>query len=177
MNEPATNLDSRFSEPGRAATPWETVQQALDAAELSWITTVRRDGRPHVSPLVAVWFDAALWFSTGAGEQKAVNLHTNPHVVLTTGCNSWDQGLDVVVEGEATRETDNGVLAQLANAWSAKWDGRWQYQARDGAFHHPGGGEALVYGVNPAKVLAFGKGAFTQTSYRFATPSTNRRSG
>jgi len=97
---------------------------------LSWITTVRRDGRPHVSPLVTVWFDGALWFSTGAAEQKAVNLHANRHVVVTTGCNSWDQGLDVVVEGDATRETDDGVLAQLAKAWSAKWDGRWQYEAR-----------------------------------------------
>jgi general stress protein 26 len=134
MSEPATSLDTRFSEPGSAATPWDTTLQVLKAAELSWITTVRHDGRPHVSPLVTVWFDRALWFSTGAAEQKAVNLRTNRHVVITTGCNSWDQGLDVVVEGEAARETDDGVLAQLAKAWSAKWDGRWQYQARDGAF-------------------------------------------
>jgi general stress protein 26 len=175
MSEPATSLDTRFSEPGSAATPWETTLQVLKAAELSWITTVRDDGRPHVSPLVTVWFDGALWFSTGAAEQKAVNLHTNRHVVVTTGCNSWDQGLDVVVEGEATRETDDDVLAQLAKAWSAKWDGRWQYEARDGAFHHPGGGEALVFRVTPRKVLAFGKGAFTHTSYRFATPTASTR--
>jgi hypothetical protein len=78
--------------------------------------------------------------------------------------------LDVVVEGEATRDTDDGVLIQLAKAWPAKWDGRWQYEARDGAFHHPGGGEVLVFRVTPRKVLAFGKGAFTHTSYRFASP-------
>jgi len=30
-----------------------------------------------------------------------VNLATNPHVVLITGCNRWDEGLDVMVEGEA----------------------------------------------------------------------------
>jgi general stress protein 26 len=171
MSEPVTSLDTRFSEPGSAATPWETTLQALKAAELSWISTVRRDGRPHVSPLVTVWFDRALWFTTGATEQKAVNLHTNPHVIVTTGCNSWDQGLDVVVEGEAARETDDGVLAQLARAWSAKWDGRWQFEARDGAFHHPGGGEALVFRVTPRKILAFGKGAFTHTSYRFPAPT------
>jgi hypothetical protein len=46
----------------------------------------------------------------------------------------------------------------------------------DGAFHHPDGGEALVFRVTPRKVLAFGKGPFTQTSYRFATPSTRRNS-
>jgi general stress protein 26 len=172
MSEPTTSLDTRFSEPGSAPTPWETTLQALNAAQLSWITTVRRDGRPHVSPLVAVWFDGALWFTTGAAEQKEVNLRTNPQVVVTTGCNSWDHGLDVVIEGEAARETDDGVLAQLAKAWSAKWDGRWQYEAHDGAFRHDGGGEALVFRVTPSKVLAFGKGTFTHTSYRFATPTT-----
>lgn len=169
MSEPTTSLDTRFSEPGSAATSWEMTRQVLEAAQLSWITTVRNDGRPHVSPLVAVWVDESLWFCTGAAEQKAVNLHTNRHVVLTTGCNSWDHGLDVVVEGEATRETDNGILRQLAQAWSAKWDGRWQYQARDGAFHDPGTGEALVYRVTPRKVLAFGKGGFTHTRHRFGT--------
>jgi general stress protein 26 len=168
MSEPVTSLDTRFSEPGAAATSWQTTLHVLKTAELSWITTVRHDGRPHVSPLVAVWFDEALWFSTGATEQKAVNLLANRQVIVTTGCNSWDQGLDVVVEGEATRETDDGVLTQLAKAWTAKWDGRWEYQVRDGAFHddHPGG-EALVFRVTPGKVLAFGKGTFTHTSYRF----------
>jgi hypothetical protein len=171
VSEPVTRLDPRFSEPGSVATPWETARQILQAAELSWITTVRPDGRPHVSPLVTVWFDDALWFSTGPSEQKAVNLHTNRWVVVTTGCNSWDHGLDVVVEGEASRETGHDVLVRLAAAWAAKWDGRWDYEARDGAFHHPSGGEALVFRVTPRKILAFGKGAFTHTSYRFTAPA------
>jgi hypothetical protein len=37
---------------------------------------------------------------------------------------------------------------------------------RDGAFEHEAG-TALVFSVAPAKVLAFGKGAFTHTRYRF----------
>ena len=98
-------------------------------------------------------------------------------MVVTTGCNSWDQGLDVVVEGEAARETDDAILAQLAKAWSAKWDGRWQYEVRDGAFHHAGGGEVLVFRITPCKILAFGKGTFTHTSHRFATPGARRHAG
>ena len=172
MSAPTTTrLDPRFSEPSATATPWETTVQVLEAAELSWITTVRPDGRPSVSPLVTVWFGGALWFSTGATEQKGVNLRTNPQVVVTTGCSSWDHGLDVVVEGEAVRETSEEVLVQLAQAWTARWDGRWDYEVRDGAFHHHGG-EALVFRVAPRKILAFGKGAFTQTSYRFEIPAT-----
>jgi general stress protein 26 len=171
MSEPITSLDTRFSQPGSAATPWETTRQVLEAAELSWITTVRQDGRPHVSPLVAVWFDGALWFCTGSAEQKAVNLRIHQEVIVTTGCNSWDHGLDVVVEGEATREASDDILAELAKAWSAKWDGRWDYEVHDGAFHHPGDeGEVLVFRVTPRKILAFGKGTFTHTSYRFGAP-------
>jgi hypothetical protein len=43
-------------------------------------------------PLVAVWLDDAIHFATGRGEQKAVNLRTNQNVILTTGCNDWEQG-------------------------------------------------------------------------------------
>jgi ABC-type transport system substrate-binding protein len=117
---------------------------------------------------VAVWADDALHFCTGTGEQKAVKLRGNQHVILSTGSNSWDKGLDVVVEGDAVQVTDEDTLGRLAAAWTAKWDGRWQYQVRDGAFWHPEGGEpVLVFAVAPAKVLAFGKGDFSHTSHRF----------
>jgi nitroimidazol reductase NimA-like FMN-containing flavoprotein (pyridoxamine 5'-phosphate oxidase superfamily) len=167
MTQPSTRLDPRFSDPGAAATGWEQTRSALEAAELFWITTVRADGRPHVTPLVAVWLDGAVHFCTGPNEQKAINLDGSPHVALTTGSNRWDEGLDVVVEGDAVRVTDDRRLERLAEAWTAKWDGRWRFEARDGAFHHKGGGEAWVFTVRPAKVLAFGKDPFTHTSYRF----------
>lgn len=167
MNDPVSTLDARFSDPGAVATEWDETRQVLEAAELFWISTVRADGRPHVSPLVAVWLDGAIHFTTGATEQKAMNLNSNPHVVLTTGCNSWDAGLDVVVEGEAVQLTDQDVLERLAEAWARKWDGRWHYEARNGTFNHEGGGVALVYSVPPTKVLAFGKGTFSHTSHKF----------
>jgi general stress protein 26 len=167
MDEPMTTIDGRFSEPGGDATPWDETRRALETAELFWITTVRADGRPHVTPLVAVWLDGAIHFSTGGTEQKAVNLRNNTHVVLMTGCNTWDGGLDVVVEGDAVLVTDDELLERLAAAWTQKWDGRWRYEARDGAFHHEGGGAAMVFSVSPTKVLAFGKGGFTHTRHRF----------
>jgi general stress protein 26 len=166
MPEPTTSLDTRFSDPGAAPTSWDDTVRALETAELFWITTVRADGRPHVSPLVAVWLDGALHFCTGADEQKAVNLRANPHVILTTGRNDWDRGVDVVVEGDAVRLTDDATLQRLADAWRTKWDGSWQFQVRDGSFHHDSG-EAMVFRVAPAKVLAFGKGPFSHTRHRF----------
>jgi general stress protein 26 len=166
MREPTTELDPRFSDADTVPTSWDDTRRALETAELSWITTVRTDGRPHVSPLVAVWLDDAIHFCTGAAEQKAVNLRTNPHVILTTGCNDWDRGLDVIVEGDAIQVDDDETLRRLADAWRAKWDGRWQFEAHAGSFHHEAG-SALVFGVTPSKVLAFGKGTFTHTRHRF----------
>ena len=130
MTTPVTTLDQRFSDPAAAATSWDVTREALESAGLFWISTVRADGRPHVSPLVAVWADGALHFCTGETEQKAINLAANPHVVLTTGCNGWDGGLDVMVEGDAVRVTDDDDPRRLAGAWTAKWDGRWHYQVR-----------------------------------------------
>ena len=167
MNEPTTELDSRFSDPAAVATGWEETRRALEAAELFWISTVRQDGRPHVTPLVAVLLDGALHFCTGPTEQKALNLRHNANVILTTGCNDWQRGLDVVVEGEAVRVADHESLSLLADAWTRKWDGQWRYTVADGAFRQAGGGEALVFAVKPTKIFAFGKGTFSQTRHVF----------
>jgi nitroimidazol reductase NimA-like FMN-containing flavoprotein (pyridoxamine 5'-phosphate oxidase superfamily) len=165
---PETELDTRFSDANATATDWEETRRTLEDAELFWIATVRADGRPHVTPLVAVWLDEAISFATGAREQKAVNLRTNENVILMTGCNEWERGLDVVVEGKAVQVTEERVLARLAEAWEAKWDGRWQYTVGDGGFRHEANGDPiLVFSVRPDKVLAFAKGTFGQTRHRF----------
>jgi general stress protein 26 len=166
--EPVTELDQRFSDPGATATDWQEVRDALASAQLFWITTVRRDGRPHMTPLVAVWLDDALFFCTGPSEQKAVNLRDNQEVILSTGCNQWDAGFDVVVEGTARRVTDAATLARLTQVWRSKWDGRWHFEVDGDAFRHEGDeGRALVFEVAPRKVLSFAKERFAASRHRF----------
>jgi len=176
MANPATELDARFSTPGSPAVSWDETVHLLETAELFWISTVRADGRPHLTPLVALWLDEAIHFGTGADEQKARNIAANPHVLLATGCNQWDRGVDIVVEGDAVRTTDETTLQRLADAWRTKWDGQWQYEVHDGCLRRVTsaaggaageGGDALVFSVRPVKVLAFGKGTFTQTRHTF----------
>jgi nitroimidazol reductase NimA-like FMN-containing flavoprotein (pyridoxamine 5'-phosphate oxidase superfamily) len=166
--EPVTEQDVRFGDPHSTPTPWADVRSLLENAELFWISTVRGDARPHVTPLPAVWDDDRLHFCTGPAEQKAVNLARNPHVALTTGANRWKEGLDVVVEGDAVRVTDDARLRRLADLWRAKYRGDWDFAVEGGMFREPHGGSALVFEVAPAKVLAFAKGRFAQTRYRFA---------
>ncbi len=165
--EPTPEQDTRFGDPASPPTPWGVVRHVLETAELFWISTVRHDGRPHVTPLPAVWLDDRLHFCTGPAEQKAVNLAGNPRVVLTTGSNQWKRGLDVVVEGVAGRVTDDTKLRVLADLWRSKYHGDWDFTVEGGLFHHEDGGAAVVFGVAAVKVLAFAKGAFAQTRYRF----------
>ena len=119
---------------------------------------------------MAVWSEGALWFTTGTGEQKFANLRANPQVVLTTGCNSWDHGLDVVVEGEARWVTDASALERVAQAFAVKWQGAWRFTVRDGRFYNLGAGDwpSEVFSVTPAKVFAHAKGEpYGATTHRF----------
>jgi general stress protein 26 len=164
--EPAASFDGRFSDPSAAATPWADVADLLERAELYWLTTVRADGRPHVTPLIGVVHDGAAHFCTGLREQKARNLAHSDQVALTTGNNSWAHGLDVVVEGKAVRITDRDALQQIADAIEAKYGSVWHFDVGDGVF---GEGEraAAVFRVEPSKVMAFAKEPHAQTAYRF----------
>jgi general stress protein 26 len=164
---PEPEQDVRFGDPTSPPTPWTETLGVLETAELFWISTVRGDGRPHVTPLPAVWHDGRLHFCTGPAEQKAVNLARNPHVALTTGTNRWKEGLDVVVEGGAVQVTDESRLRTLADLWRSKYHGDWDFDVDQKMFRSDDGGSAVVFEVAPTKVLAFAKGRFAQTRYRF----------
>ena len=99
--EPVTELEPQFNSDDATPTPWAEALEHLEEAEVYWRSTMRPDGRPHVTPLVAVWLDGALYFCTGPHERKARNLGQNPHCVLTTGCNTLKEGLDVVGRRQA----------------------------------------------------------------------------
>jgi general stress protein 26 len=165
--EPTAELNHGFSEPGAAARPWAEVAEVLSNSEMFWLSTVRRDGRPHVTPLPAIWLDGKLHFCVGSHEQKTKNLQSNPRCILTTGANQFRSGLDVVVEGTAARITSPAQLQRLAAIWKSKLD--WDFQVTDGGFRDAGVRDGLVFGVEPAKILAFGKSPYSQTRYRFTT--------
>jgi len=168
-------IDPRYGDASAAPPPWADIERLLTDAQLYWIITVRRDGRPHAVPLVGVWHDGAFAFCTGPQEQKQRNLDGNARVAVTTGstgANGWDSGEDVVVEGTAVRVTDPAALQGLAAAWFAKYGEDWKFEVRGQEFVElsdsggGGGGGAWVYQVRPDKVLVFGD-AHGQTRYRF----------
>jgi hypothetical protein len=80
-----------------------------------------------------------------------------------------------VVEGDAVQVTDDAVLERVAGAFTAKWDGRWQYTVRGGCFRESDGrGEVMVLSVTPVKVFAYAKGdPFGATRHRFSVPAVS----
>jgi general stress protein 26 len=163
---PTAELNEGFSEPGAVAPPWAEVAAVLSGSEMFWLSTVRRDGRPHVTPLPAIWLDGVLHICTGSHEQKARNLESDPRCVLSAGANQFRSGLDAVVEGTAAQVTEPERLQKLAALWKSKLD--WDFEVIDGGFRDPGARTGLVFAVTPEKVLAFGKNPYSQTRYRFA---------
>ncbi len=172
--EPTATLDTRFSSPGAEASPWDAGRRALVEADLYWLATVRADGRPHVTPLLAVWMDERVHFCTGPSEQKARNLAANRHCVVLTGCNVTE-GLDVVVEGDAVRVTEDHTLRALADAYEAKYGRDWRFTVHEGAFRHAADslrgddpGLAIVFAVVSETAFGFGKGTvYSQTRWRW----------
>jgi hypothetical protein len=162
-------LDTRFSE-ATEPTDWATVRGLLEAAELYWLTTVRMVGRPHVAPLIGAWIDETFVFCTGPEEQKALNLANSASVTVTTGVNTWKDGVDVVVEGRAERLVGVTTLRPLTDAIREKYDGEWDFTPQEDGFGHSAGEIqhiAHAFRVTPTKVLAFAKSPHGQTSFRF----------
>ncbi|MGC4953083.1 pyridoxamine 5'-phosphate oxidase family protein [Actinomadura citrea] len=164
--EPATELGP-FSSPGAQATPWASAFAVLGEAKVFWLSTVRPDGRPHVTPLLAAWSLGGLCFTTGGQERKARNLEHNARCVLTTGTNALT-GVDVVIEGLASVVDDRSERRQATADFERKYgphltspEGTW-YGLGDAVI----AGDVRLYRVAPAVGFAFGKlPASSQTRY------------
>ncbi len=143
------------------------MEAVLASQEVAWLSTVRRNGRPHVTPLVIVHAEGRLFVHSGEGEQKMVNLDTDGRCVLTVGKPDFGSGLDVVVEGSAQRRTEGATLELFAPGRGRQVRravglpaGRRGARRRSG---QPPGRPEIV----PTKVLAFGKGDRSgQTTFR-----------
>jgi nitroimidazol reductase NimA-like FMN-containing flavoprotein (pyridoxamine 5'-phosphate oxidase superfamily) len=167
---PVAELVATFSSDDAVPIAWTQGRDGLQDAQVFWLSTVRPDGRPHVTPLLGVWLDEALYFCTGSTERKAKNLMENQHCVLTTGCNGID-GLDLVVEGDAAKVRDEAELRSVADTYESKYGAH--LTAPEGTWFGLGDsirkGGTLVYRVAPSTAFGFAKGrSFSQTRWTFS---------
>jgi hypothetical protein len=107
----ATNLRSD----GQPTIDWNLVRDRLAAPPPpdtpgghfpSFITTVRPDGRPHLTGVGIRWYNSNLYFLSGSGTRKSRNLAANPDCSIAIHLDD----LDLVFEGKASPTDDPALL-------------------------------------------------------------------
>ena len=125
-----TNLDIY----GSAPLPWSRPRDLLEASASSnttfFLGTVRPDGRPHAAGIGALWLDGDLYFPSGPQLRKTRNLAANPACTISVKL----EGIDLILEGEATRVTDQPTLETVARLYR---EGGWPAQVEGDAFTAP----------------------------------------
>lgn len=126
-----TNLD-RY---GHAELPWSRPHDILAASPSRYdltffLGTTRPDGRPHAAPFGALWHDGDLYLVSGPDTRKSRNLAANPACTVSVKL----EGIDLVLEGEANRVTDQPTLEKLAERYRASG---WPAEVQGDAFVAP----------------------------------------
>jgi len=126
----AVNLDRIYGTP---VLDWQRVAERLERGltqapgtggpqrHTCWLTTINRDGSPHVTGIGAMWVDGAFWFETGEHSRKGRNIARDPRCTLSVATHEFD----LVADGEATKITDPSIVADMAKRWAAEgWPAR-----------------------------------------------------
>jgi hypothetical protein len=134
-----------------------------------WLTTINADGSPHVTSVGALWHGGSFWFQTGEGTRKARNVARTAHGAMSVAT----RGLDVVVEGDAQRVTDPGLVSEAASLWA---EGGWPARVDESGtgitadFNAPATGPPpwFVYRLTPRSATAVSSvEPFGSTRWRF----------
>jgi hypothetical protein len=96
--------------------------------------TVSPDGRPQGRPILGLWLDGGVSFITAETTRKARNLAADPRCAIASSSTA-PPAVEVIVEGEAVKATDDAKLRRVADAFAARM--QWPLEVRDGAVVGP----------------------------------------
>lgn len=102
---------------GTGLLPWTWALDRLRDSHNFWLATVWPDGRPHLTPVWAVWDDGGLWFSAGPDSRKIRNIQAGCRVAVSTE----DPENPVVLEGEAELVTEHDPLVRFVAVINLKY--------------------------------------------------------
>ena len=153
---PAMPSDYGIAKGAQGRLEWAWAAERMAAAKNYWIVSVRPDGRPHAMPVWGVAFDDTVYFSTGHGSRKALNLANNPAVVVHL--ESGDE--TVVLEGTAVIVTEAAEIARFDDAYAAKYGGI--RPGRDMA------ATSHIYRLNLAVAFGWAEASFPNSATRWS---------
>ncbi len=132
---------------GHAALPWTRARDLLAAVwttteQSFFLTTIGPDARPHSAGVGAAWVDDTLYFVSGPGTRKSRNLAENPACTVSVRLT----GMDLVLEGDAHRITDESTLDRIAARYrEAGWPAEREGAAFTAPYTAPSGGPPPWY--------------------------------
>lgn len=143
------NLDIYGSEPLEWA---RAVRQLEDTSghRTCWLATTDPDGSAHLAGVGALWVDDKVYFTSGPRMRKSRNLAKNPRCAMSFALGD----LDLVVEGTASKVTDESVVADLAARYAAQgWAARAEGTVITAEYSAPSAGPAPwdLYVIAPEK--------------------------
>ena len=110
--------------------PWPWAEERLDNAMNFWFSTVRPDGRPHSSPVWAVWLEGKVYFDGSPETRRMKNIAANPSVSIHL--ESGDQV--VILEGRAESvqvPPDRALAERIAARYAEKYQAHGYAPAAD----------------------------------------------
>ena len=158
MRHERTPDHERSLVPGETrTTPWEMARERLANPEVPrtcWLATARRDGRPHLVPVIGFWIDGAMHIVAGEGTRKARNLEGDNRCVIATGSTALPS-LDLVIEGAAERLRDEETVRRIADFLNSN---NWPLEVKGDKLYGPHAPTAgpppyTIYRIVPSKVI------------------------
>ncbi|MEM7125198.1 MAG: pyridoxamine 5'-phosphate oxidase family protein [Chloroflexota bacterium] len=109
---------SEKNEPNRIEPALVKAVQRFSQSDCSWLSTIRPDGRTHLSPMWHVWHRGRIYLVTPATSVKVANLKKNPSVSIAHP----DPSDVIIIEGQAV--IADGMTETLKPLFQEKyqWD-------------------------------------------------------
>jgi len=109
-----TNLDQYGHPPLLWSQARDGLASSVAGHEIDYfLCTTRPDGRPHAAGIGALWHEGAIYFVSGPETRKSRNLAANPACTIAAHL----EGIDLILDGEASRVVDRPTLDRLAGAY------------------------------------------------------------
>jgi PPOX class probable F420-dependent enzyme len=145
---------------GTGLLPWAWALDRMRDSHNFWLATVWPDGRPHLTPVWAVWDDRGLWFSAGPRSRKIRNIQAGCRVSVSTE----DPESFVVLEGTSELVTEHERLVRFVAVVNVKY--RTEYPVE---FFTPE--QAVVAKVFPEWAFGMRSSDFDGSPTRWTFPS------
>ena len=140
---------------------WPLVESKLTDAAHYWLSTVSRDGSPHVVPRWGVWIDGGFWYDGSTDTRHVRNLEENQQCVL----HLEDGAAATIVHGRS--QTAQTVSAVWGERLSVEFRRKYAPEYSPGPDAWSGESAGGLRSLHPRLVIAWTKFPIDMTRFKF----------